>query len=351
MLYNTSVSREPAGDCEPIRLIYIMGAVRSGSTLWDTILGNHPDVESVGELCNVSENGWVSSRMCACGETATQCPFWSEIRREWARLTGTDDEAGYGDLVRRLEKHRLWLPRLESEARNGSARVREYSERTKALYEAIRTVSGKSVLVDSSKRPSRALLLSKIPGIDMTLIHLVRDARGVAWSEQKRLKNAVQAGLPKNYGVKSVGHTAMLWTFVNMQASWMRGRLPAWKSIRLRYEDSIARPHEALDQIGGLADVDYSEVAQAIVAGQPLGIGHTIAGNNMRMSGAVRLRADTQWIENLSPWDRKLCWAIAGSVLRRYGYGRRPEVFEALEGQSDIAPSHATPSQQREVPA
>ena len=279
MPHNTSFSREPAGDREPIRLIYIMGAVRSGSTLWDTILGNHPDVESVGELCNVSENGWVSSRMCACGQTATQCPFWSEIRREWARLTGTDDEAGYGALVRSLEKHRLWLPRLETEARNGSARVREYSERTKALYEAIRTVSGKSVLVDSSKRPSRALLLSKIPGIDMTLVHLVRDARGVAWSEQKRLKNAVQAGLPKNYGVKSVGHTAMLWAFVNLQASWMRGRLPAWKSIRLRYEDSIARPHEALERIGSLADVDYREVAQAIAAAQPLDIGHTIAGN------------------------------------------------------------------------
>ena len=97
-----------------IRLVYVLGGGRSGSTLLDTILGNHPTIESVGELSSVLEHGWSDSRQCACGQSAPQCPFWSEVRRDWARRTDTEDEASYAALTARLERHRFWLPRLKT---------------------------------------------------------------------------------------------------------------------------------------------------------------------------------------------------------------------------------------------
>src|SRR3712207_8630396 len=48
-------------------------------------------------------------------------------------------------------------------------------------------VSGKPVIVDSSKSPARALALGMVPGIDLYVVHLVRDGRGVATSLRKTL--------------------------------------------------------------------------------------------------------------------------------------------------------------------
>jgi len=320
---------------DPIRLVYILGVVRSGSTLSDTMLGNHPEMLSVGELCNVCENGWTDQRRCACGELGPKCPFWTDVRHAWARRTGTDDEQGYGQLVRALEKHRLWLPRLAAEARQQSPRFAEYAWRTLTLYQALRQVSGKSVLVDSSKRASRLLLLSHIPGIDLRVVHLVRDVRGVTWSE-KKTKTYKQDGTDKvrHEPSKPSWRTALLWTAVNRQSDWMRRRLPEGKSIRVRYEDLVTQPEAELARIGALAEADLSGLVADVTADRPLAIAHTIAGNAMRMKGPVRLRPDVEWMEKLPERDRRTCWLIAGRLMRRYGYQRQGEPL-ALPAPAD----------------
>ena len=41
-----------------MKVVYIMGLWRSGSTLLDIVLGNHQSIESVGELRNLPIVGW-----------------------------------------------------------------------------------------------------------------------------------------------------------------------------------------------------------------------------------------------------------------------------------------------------
>ena len=41
--------------------------------------------------------------------------------------------------------------------------------------------SGGRVVVDSSKMASDALLADAIPGINLKVIHLIRDPRGITW--------------------------------------------------------------------------------------------------------------------------------------------------------------------------
>src|SRR6185503_9310507 len=65
------------------------------------------------------------------------------------------------------------------------------------LYAAIRVVSGAATVVDSSKLPSHAMILRRVRVVDLSLVHLVRDSRGVAYSWQKHVRNRVTAGEPK----------------------------------------------------------------------------------------------------------------------------------------------------------
>ena len=67
-----------------------------------------------------------------------------------------------------------------------SLRFQAYDQQVRALFQAIRAVSGKRVVEDTTKTPSRALVLSMISGVDVRILHLVRDGRGVAWSMEKR---------------------------------------------------------------------------------------------------------------------------------------------------------------------
>ena len=150
-----------------------MGSGRSGSTFLDAVLGNHPEIEGVGELGYHTRSGWGQALYCACGAPGNACTFWSDVRDEWTKRAGPDCVQEYATLQNMFERFRRW-PRLFRERRKQSARFGAYANRTTALFEAIKEVSGRPVIVDSSKNPVRATALAMVPSIDLRLIHLVR---------------------------------------------------------------------------------------------------------------------------------------------------------------------------------
>ncbi len=79
----------------------------------------------------------------------------------------------------------LLRPHHEQELTLDDPRFARYAEYTGALFNAIADLSGADVIVDSSKSPARALALSRTPGLDVRMLHLVRDVRGVAYSLRK----------------------------------------------------------------------------------------------------------------------------------------------------------------------
>ena len=92
-----------------IRVLYIMGAGHSGSTVLDIILGNHPDILSVGELSNFVRRRAINGKYCACGKPANTCQFWSNIYWEWTHQIRTDDVEGYLALQNAFEHFRSWF--------------------------------------------------------------------------------------------------------------------------------------------------------------------------------------------------------------------------------------------------
>src|SRR5688500_770153 len=131
-----------------MKVIYITGAARSGSTVMDIVLGNHPEIVSVGELKNLVKSGWARGEYCSCGERAIGCPFWTAVRTEWNKLTGGHDLSEYARLQTVFERYRR-LPRLMKEtALKPSSEFQAYAEQTHALFRAIGAVSQKSTVVD-----------------------------------------------------------------------------------------------------------------------------------------------------------------------------------------------------------
>ena len=327
----------------PVKVLKITGLGRSGSTMLDVVLGNHSNVESVGEVGNLIRTGWISHEslrgidpkrlrrpLCTCGkrldvlyvDTPVQaCPFWSSVRREWVERTDRDSIESYPNLQDAFELQRRW-PRLLYEKRRPSALFRSYARLTLALFESIRAVSGKPILVDSSTVPIQAFALGMIPGIDLYLVHLVRDGRGVITSQKKTFKR-YRAGIMRDHKGHPMWKTVVRWTVRNLVSEWVCIQFDPKRTIRVRYEDFVADPKTTLEKIGSLIGLDLTSVANAASSGKPMHAGHNIGGNAAKESGIITLRPDAEeWKTALSPTEQRLSWMLMGWLMRRYGYDR-----------------------------
>ncbi len=310
---------------EAVRVIYIIGAGRSGSTLLDTVLANHPDVVGVGELVNLHSAGWTSNEVCACGELGTKCGFWTRVRESWQRRVPEATVEGYVALQKRIEFYSglgfLQIARMLRQRISPTEEFQAYLRQTEALYQAIAEASGKSIVVDSSKHPIRGALLAHMRGIDLRLVHLVRDARAVVWSRKKALEADKKSGVQVAIKPRPAWYSVAFWAFINVLAAIVclfRRR----QSMRMRYEDFVAEPKAQLERLGQVCELDYSATAQALLTGEPLKVEHPIAGNRMRMKGSVTLKPDWEWRDRLPARDRAVCWLCAGWLLLAFGYGR-----------------------------
>jgi Sulfotransferase family len=339
----------------PVRVLEIAGLGRSGSTILDIVLGNHPHIESVGEVGNLTVNGWISREslrgiepnkrrvpICTCGKRLDvlyvdtpdeACPFWSRVRGEWVERADPESIESYPKLQNDFELKRRW-PRLLYEKRRQSASFRSYARLTRAFFESIRAVSGKPLIVDSSKISVRAFAHSLVPGIDLYVVHLVRDGRGIVISHRKSYREDLPVSTMRDHEGrpmwKAVVRRRVLyllsvvrWTVQNLAAEWVCTRLGPKKTMRLRYEDFVADPKGALERIGSLIELDLANVADAASSGKPMQAGHNVGGNKTKKSGIITLRPDAQeWRRALSPTEQRLSWMLMGWLMRRYGYKR-----------------------------
>lgn len=304
---------------EPIRVLYIMGYGRSGSTLLDTMLGNHPEVESVGELANF-HRARANGEFCACRHKATECPFWTAVWQRWQESVGAESDRYY-ELQSRYERLRQ-LPRLVLGSTFHTAQLTTYRKWTRALFESVAAISGKRVVVDSSKNPGRGLALAGTPGLDVRLIHLVRDCRGVAYSRSKQFKRSVEAGLEKEIRPVSARRTATSWAGFNGFSSLIRRFGHSGSSMLLRYEDLVAEPLPTLEAIGRVTGLDMKALQEKLSNGEAFGFGHTVSGNRVRMTGSLRLKPDLAWVEEMPGDARNTVWRVSGPLMRSYGYER-----------------------------
>ena len=302
-----------------IQVIFIAGASYSGSTFFGSALGNDPGFVCAGELHN-----WIRGFMhktstgqsCACGKLLTECPFWSEVTREWLQSTGYEDPRHYQALVLRYEKLRA-LPRLWVANRKPSAEFREYQDATLKLFEVLTRVSGKPVVVDISKKPVRACALSTIPGLDLRCIHLIRNGQAFISSVIRHYPKK-WSRMGKNRPIFAVLKASREWRIVNMlcdRIPWFTGK----PVLKIKYEDLVQRPAEVLERVAGFIGTDLHDLAMKIATGQPMSFGHT-TGNAVRTTGSAPLKKDQDPFHAFPPHSRWIYQTVAGAYAHRNGY-------------------------------
>ena len=314
-----TTSTTPSSDI-PIKVIYVTGVGRSGSTILDILLGNHPAIESVGELINVNRSGWMKNEYCSCHAQASDCPFWSQVRQRWEQATGLTDLQEYLTLQNRFE-FRLYKPaQIRKEAQASPEAWARFLDLTQALYQAISEVSGKRILVDSSKSRTRGFILACLPALDVRYVHLVRDTRDIINSLRKGHEADPKAGVQHALRALPGWRTSLSWVLTNLQAHHLIRHFAAGKHCLIRYEDMLENPAMVLQAIAELAEVDLGGIIDAANNETPLQVGHTVAGNRLRMKDTVAFSKRKPSVPRLRWIDNASFSLLAYWLAQRYGY-------------------------------
>lgn len=301
-----------------MKVLYIGGAGRSGSTLLELILGNTPGFVSVGEIRFWWEYMAQGGIRCGCGELLQVCPFWSAVQ---ARMLADDPELDImriAGLSRSLDRTHH-LPRYGRDLTIRNADLAELVAATRQLYEAVWRVGGGRLIVDSSKVPSHLYLLSQIAGLDLRLLQLVRDGRAVAYSWNKRHKKELAAVDGAHMARHSNLRAMLVWAVENNYVAKFGQKLP--RTAVMRYEDFAAEPQQVLGQT--LRELECAVSVLDMLQGpafqpQPT---HSVGGNPLRFARTtLTVRPDTEWQEQMSPVAQKTLGLLFAPVFSRYDY-------------------------------
>lgn len=345
-------------------VVYIAGSGRSGSTLVERTLGAIPRWVNVGELLEVFRRASVAQELCGCGKSFDQCEFWSEVGVQAFGSWSADilrDIARAQDRVSRQRRLPQLLVTRENVGSPFSVSLKAYGEAYTALYKAIAKVADADVIIDASKWPGQALALQRSVAVDMSVLHLVRDPRGVAYSWAKKQVHRPQGGDPDSLMAShGVIATAGRWAAFQTEIDLIRTVFD--RSAFMRYEDFVQRPRDevsaALTKLGlRYADCDLRHIQCGIVE---LPETHGVAGNPSRFQhGRVALQADDAWKTQMVQSDRRRITAVTAPWLVRYRYPlsieSRPaeesggtEPLESWPTVSVVLPTHGRPELVRE---
>lgn len=189
-----TVREETGSQCsDGIKVLFIGGFGRSGSTLLELLLAQLDDFVAVGEVRYIWWRSLKENHLCGCGQAFRSCQFWRNVIDEAFGGVQNLDVDGIQDLWRSTERIR-YIRELTSRDMSAAYRRRfeQYAQIEEKLFRAIAVVSRKKVIVDSSKVPSHGFVLNALANIDLNVLHLVRDSRAVAFSWMKR-KRIVQS--------------------------------------------------------------------------------------------------------------------------------------------------------------
>jgi hypothetical protein len=329
-----------------VRVTYVLGLGRSGSTVIGRALAEVLQAVPGDEMMAVWQRGVLEDRVCSCGERFSTCAFWQAV----VATSPASFERETADRVV-AEIHRVMGvlgPLRALTPRRRAALVASVPDRwfdaVGALYRGMALVGGAETIVDTSKAPVLAWLLARAPGVTVRTVLVVRDPRDVArsWRRPPALPDGAHE-LP----VLAPWKTAVVWLLCNVAGERVQqaiqpvdrrasGMPPGHRGRRehreiggpggglrrrgiVRLEDFTADPSgelrrlcDDLGETGPVPDVLTLPVAKHTMSGHP----------TVRFaSGPLAVR----------PHDRpagsntadRLVALIDAPLLRRYGYALR----------------------------
>jgi len=274
-----------------IKVLYIAGLGHSGSTLIDLILGSSKNAFSLGEIeffedyyferkklknvCHPSNN-------CLCGKNLKKCKFWSPIIND-DRINSLFPYIPLkGERKKMVFNTFFGVPKISF----GKFSDEEFYKDILIQANKIKN-NNVDILIDSSKDFRRLSYLSKLKSIDLHVIHLVRDSRGVVSS---------------NIKWNNRWHYALFyWFFMNcLFKLFIRKNIPKSKSLMLSYDMFAMQPDKYLkilvDKFG--LDINLDTYINDVNKEKF----HQVGGNPINFKKIDRIKYDRSWKKRLPVW-------------------------------------------------
>jgi Sulfotransferase family len=327
-----------------VKILYVVGPTRSGSTLLARLLNECSGIVSVGEVVSLDvalQSSRVQARargqadatfvpydaagdaarrfsaLCGCNLPLHTCPIWARVE---ADVFG--DPPDYSRWS--WDARRPSLGRFLFESPSGWLRRdgRALGEVAESVYRELARLTHARVIVDDSKTPLYGYFLTNQPWADVVPVRLVRDPRGTAASWRR----------PKSYPGIEGGHLPSHSAAV-ASVDWLKRVLLADRlfstSALVRYEDLAAAPMPTVRRLLDAAGIEVEPMGQGRAETAVFGTNHILAGNPDKFErGEVGIRPPSDWSHVLGRGARMMVTAVTLPLLRRYGYalwnGRRP---------------------------
>ncbi len=298
------------------KLLYILSASHSGSTLLDLLSGTIPKVFSMGEVNFLSWQllqGDIPSNpqtYCSCGSNFEKCEFYGSIFNEIneennVNVFNKPKEYDFS-INRYIERHKNKLhirvinKILAYSLKYSIIKFLSYPvywfylpsiRRVWDLFDKVSNKSKSEYVVDSSKDFLRYWLLKMHRPEDVKLIILIRDLKGVASSSHYGLnqklidKRAKEYLLYYNEIIKPVFRFSEKYFMI------------------VRYEELCQNPDIIRKQIVKFLNVEPIKEKLKFIAPYSY---HTILGNPMRLvKNDIKIRYDERWKERLNEDQKK----------------------------------------------
>ena len=178
------------------------------------------------------------------------------------------------------------------------------------------------MIVDSSKNASFAFALRACAGLDLRVIHLVRDSRAVAYSWTRKVRRP-ETAVPSYMTTVEPASAAWQWDYQNGPCSCLPGSAPdapgALRGSRDRPGADTGPRRGVHEPAVGLRAARirrprrkrrWAELYFSFGVGQPLRFA----------AGRIPIRLDDEWRTAMSKVQRRKVTAITLPLLARYGY-------------------------------
>jgi hypothetical protein len=280
------------------KIIYILGAGRSGTTLLDIVLGNNPGLFSAGELNRYARNDGRPSGVDPASATGI---FWHAFRETLAQRLGTGDIGAFRDVVRKHEYHTAVCKILFGREPRPAEAYRRF---TGAFLETLARSCPGLVVIDSSKYAMRAYWLARLAPCEVAFVYLKRHPADVVRSFARRgVEQPAKSWLAANLYLLSV----------HLLSTYLCRRLRKKHTVyTLTYETLVGDPDRALAGLAEALQVDLSACLRKIHAGEDLKPGALFEGNRLRLQAGIRLQPPAPrragMADRLAEWLHRSWW-------------------------------------------
>ncbi|MDY6991469.1 MAG: sulfotransferase [Pseudomonadota bacterium] len=232
-----------------INILFIASPGRSGSTLMERVLNEFSETSAIGELGRRKE--LTKKNICLCGNRFETCPQWQKIIND-PKFKEINQE--YLSLSKKYMDTSFFIKLLLRSKIDKEFQI--YLQNLELLYHIIYKNRESNIIVDSTTHPIYGYYLSLIPSINVQIIHLIRDPRGVVYSMSKVKfnKNNI-AWSPSISPIKS----AFMWLKRNFFIEFFL-RKKKRKFLRINYEDFVTQPKVVFEKISNNFKLDLKQL-------------------------------------------------------------------------------------------